>query len=81
MTPGPVIPRCERCEKKLATVNLTDVAGGVRMTFRICSHCWTSLCDACPRSHKTDEDAMVHWVIDQLKQERLEGKHPGVPRP
>jgi protein-arginine kinase activator protein McsA len=73
----PSAPRCERCEKRLATVHLGDVCDGVRVTYRICSDCWSTLCDVCPRAHKTDEDAVVHWVIDRLKWERAEGKHPG----
>lgn len=70
MTPMPAIPRCERCGQRLVTVKLGDVQDGVRENYNICSECWGRLCDACPRSHKTDEDAMVHWVMDELRRER-----------
>jgi protein-arginine kinase activator protein McsA len=66
-------PRCERCGGRLATVNLGDVHDGVKTIYRICSDCWVKLCDACPRAVKTDEDAVTHWVIDFLRDERARG--------
>jgi hypothetical protein len=57
-------------------VILGDVQDGVKATYRICSDCWGELCKACPRAAKTDEDAMVHWVIDALRDERARGGAP-----
>ncbi|MBI3819395.1 MAG: hypothetical protein HY286_11930 [Planctomycetes bacterium] len=71
MSGMPRIPNCERCGKRLVTVTLGDVTDGVRENYKICSDCWTSLCDACPRSNKTDEDAMANWVLDRLRDERI----------
>lgn len=72
----PAPPRCERCGRRLATVTLGDVQEGARETYRICSDCWGALCDDCPRSAKTDEDAVTHWVIDRLRDERRGGGAP-----
>ena len=78
----PAPPRCERCGRRLATVILGDVQDGIRETYRICSDCWGSLCEACPRSAKTDEDAMTHWVIDFLGEERRRARAgPGAVEP
>jgi protein-arginine kinase activator protein McsA len=72
---GPQTHKCERCRKRLATVILGDVVDGVKTTYRICSDCWVALGDACPRAHKTDEDAVTHWILDHLRTERERGEH------
>jgi hypothetical protein len=59
-------------------VILGDVQDGVKTVYRICSDCWTALGDACPRSVKTDEDALTHWILDTLREERGRGEHRGV---
>ncbi|MBL8693287.1 MAG: hypothetical protein JNJ88_04245 [Planctomycetes bacterium] len=70
-------PRCERCSGRLATVTLGDVQDGVRATYRICSDCWQALSASCPRARKTDEDSVVHWIIDTLREERQQRSTPG----
>lgn len=71
MSPA-ALPRCERCAKRVATVTLGDQQEGARMTYRVCSDCWAALGDLVPRARRTDEDAVVHWIIDRLRDERLE---------
>ncbi len=73
---GPTVHRCERCAGRLATVTLGDVQDGVRSTYRICSDCWTGLSSECPRAQRTDEDAVVHWILDRLRAERDAGRSP-----
>jgi len=67
---APATHRCERCRTRLATVTLGDVVGGTRETYRICSTCWTDLSELCPRERRTDEDAVVHFILDELRDDR-----------
>jgi len=67
---SPALPRCERCGKRIATVTLGDVQDGARATYRVCSDCWQALSEMVPRAQRTDEDAVVHWILDRLRDER-----------